>query len=198
MSNYFAHLPAAMQALVFGADGLGGQEPPPADDELTPDDAGEPGEAPQSAARRAGFLFPFKPRADADYLANVLGGPAKRTRSHETLVNDFAAWLATHGHDAACSAVIDLGLTSPPVIIEAKVIRAGRWAWAIREAVGQLYEYRYFQVVDPESSLIFLASEPIPPRWLDYLDQDRTIGAAWRDPAGFHMSASASRMLGIT
>jgi hypothetical protein len=144
-----------------------------------------------------GFLSPFKPRADADYTSNVAGGPFRRSRKHETLVNDFARWLSDRGLEAASNAAIDLGLVQPPVIIEAKIIRADKWATAIREAIGQLYEYRYFQVVTPESELLFLASAEIPQNWLDYLDDDRHIGAAWRTADGFQMTARASSALGV-
>jgi len=78
------------------------------------------------------------------------------------------------------------------------VIRTGRWAHAIREALGQLYEYRYFQVVPPESRLLFLASAEIPPKWLDYLDKDRNVGAAWRSASGFLLTDRASTALGIS
>jgi hypothetical protein len=124
-------------------------------------------------------------------------GPARRGRTHEALVNDFADWLTTRELAVGCNAAIDLGLEHPPVIIEAKVIRAGKWAHAIREAIGQLYEYRYFQVVSPQSSLLFLASAPIPARWLDYLDHDRKIGAAWRSDHGFELTDRGKRALGI-
>ena len=78
--------------------------------------------------RPGGFLSPFKPRADTDYITHVSGGAFQRGRTtHETLVNDFAGWLASKGLLAASNAAIDLGLEHPPVIIEAKVIRPGRW-----------------------------------------------------------------------
>jgi hypothetical protein len=193
MSNYFTKLPATMQHALFGADGLGesGLPDPPEDDgpAVLDDD--------NRRSNRRGFLRPFKPRADTDYLTRVAGGPARRGRTHETLVNDFAEWLATRGLVVGCNAAIDLGVQDPPAIIEAKVIRAGRWAHALREAIGQLYEYRYFQVVSPQSSLIFLASAQVPERWLDYLDHDREIGAAWRSDDGFRLTNRAREVLGI-
>jgi hypothetical protein len=64
-------------------------------------------------------------------------------------------------------------------------------------AMPMPYEYRYFQVVSPESSLIFLTSTPVPKRWLDYLDRDREIGAAWRSDDGFELTTRARRALGI-
>jgi hypothetical protein len=193
MSNYFTKLPATMKQALFGTDGLaesGLDDPPEEDGPPIPPDDGDTG-------RLGGFLHPFKPRADTDYIANVSGGPRRRGRTHETLVNDFAEWLAARGLAVACNAAIDLGLEQPPVIIEAKVIRPGRWAHAIREAIGQLYEYRYLQVVPLESRLLFLASTEIPPKWLDYLDKDRQIGAAWRSPTGFLLSERASAALNL-
>ena len=191
MSNYFAKLPAQMQGVLFGNDGMGesGLPDPPEEDGLaaSADDHARPG----------GFLRPFKPKADKEYITNVSGGPTKHGLTHEALVNDFAGWLASRGLLAACHMAIDLGLEVPAVIIEAKVIHSGRWARAIREAVGQLYEYRYFQVVSPDSALIFLASTLIPQRWLDYLELDREIGAAWRSKDGFQLSTRASKALGI-
>jgi hypothetical protein len=155
----------------------------------------QPGEG--SAGHGRGFLRPFKHRAYTDYITHILGGPNRRGRTHEKLVNDFADWLTARDLTVASNAAIDLGLERPPVIIEAKVIRAARWAPAIREAVGQLYEYRYFQVVAPESSLLFLASAEIPRDWLDYLDKDRKIGAAWRTTGGFLLSDRALTVLGL-
>jgi hypothetical protein len=195
MSNYFAKLPLAMQQVLFGSDGLAqsGLPAPQTEDQ----DDGEPEGGLGTGGRPGGFLSPFKPRADADYVSNVAGGPFRRSRKHETLVNDFARWLSDRGLEAASNAAIDLGLVQPPVIIEAKVIRGERWATAIREAVGQLYEYRYFQVVAPESKLLFLASAKVPQKWLDYLDQDRQIGAAWRAADDFQLTLRARAALCI-
>lgn len=61
------------------------------------------------------------------------------------------------------------------MVIEAKVIGAS-WAKAIREAVGQLYEYRYFKVADPASRLIFLSDKRVPASWVRHLERDREIG----------------------
>lgn len=86
---------------------------------------------------------------------------------------------------------IDLGLKDPPVIIEAKVIQQGKWAHAIREASASCTSTGTSQVVSPQSSLIFLASEQVPGLWLDYLDQNREIGAAWRSGDGFELTDRA-------
>jgi hypothetical protein len=114
-------------------------------------------------------------------------------RDHETLVNDFARWLTDLGWEVGCNAAIDIGIEEPPIIIEAKNV--GTWSISIRQAVGQLYEYRYFKVADPAANLIFLASKPVPDHWLRFLEQDRQIGVAWRSGGTFQLSSRAARLL---
>ena len=189
MSNYFTKLPVAMQTLLFGTDGLAEGDlpnPPPEDGAAEPADGSDV---------QVGFLKPFKAKADTDYLSLVPGGRFRRGRKHETLVNDFASWLAERGLAVGRNAAIDLGLNEPPAIIEAKNLTT--WPKAIREAVGQLYEYRYFEVARPDASLIFLASEPVPEDWTRYLEQDRRIGVAWRVDGGFVLSSLAAESLGL-
>lgn len=186
ISNYFAKLPEAMAHLLFGDTGVGEDDyAPPSDDAATVDEA--PANAPTS------FLDPFKPKADSDYAANVEPRRERRSRKHETLVNDFAVYLSDLGFEVGRNAVIDLGVKDPQVIIEAKIVKS--WPEAIRAAVGQLYEYRYFKVAAPEAALMFLASESVPDRWVRYLERDRGIGCAWRTSAGFDLSSVAERSL---
>jgi hypothetical protein len=130
MSNYFTKLPDSFLKILFGSRGA------------QPSFMVAPGAHPKTQ-----FLAPFKPKADLNYMATIAGRTASRTRKHETLVNDFARWLSRRGYEVGRNVAIDLGLLKPPVIIEAKVV--GTPAKAIREAVSQLYEYRYFQVADP-------------------------------------------------
>ena len=99
------------------------------------------------------------------------GGDFVRSKSHETLVNSCAEWLAAHGYKPGCNSAVDLGLELPPVVFEAKVIGPS-WASSIRAAVGQLYEYRYFQVTDPRSGLIFLTDQAVPDHWITYLERE--------------------------
>jgi hypothetical protein len=39
--------------------------------------------------------MPRRFKADGDYLANVVGGRQSRSRRHEPLINDCAAWLVS-------------------------------------------------------------------------------------------------------
>jgi hypothetical protein len=192
MSNYFAKLPRDVVMELFGPDGLAEGELPEAPDETpvrpVPGDDVDPGSALGS------FLRPFKPKADSDYLANVVGGRHPRSRRHERLINNCAEWLAREGMEPMRNAAVDLGLEDPPVIIEGKTIPGG-WATPVRQAVSQLYEYRYFNVASPESALIFLAEKAVPDTWVRYLEKDRQIGVMWPSSSGYHLSRLAGAAL---
>lgn len=142
-----------------------------------------------------GDLRPFAPKADLEYVKNIAGGVQVAGRHHETLVNEFAEWLASHGLTPRRNVAIDLGLDEPPVIIEAEYVTS--WPKSIREAVGQLYEYRFFKVTGPQTKLILLASKPVPGEWIQYLEKDRGIAVAWQDGKEFVLSSAASYALGI-
>ena len=94
------------------------------------------------------------------------------------------------------NAAIDLGLEHPAVIIEAKILGTA-WKWKVREAVAQLYEYRYFQVIDPAASLLILADKPLPVDWVRYLESDRKIGLVWPAGRGWHLSARARKVFPV-
>lgn len=191
ISNYFAKWPRAYAALVFGPDGLGGFSGRSTPGENKARASGHT----ESHGSRRGFLQPFKPKADTAYRAQISGTEQLRTRDHETLVNNCAEWITrTYGHQTGRNAAIDLGTSTPPVVIEAK-IASGSWSLIIREAVGQLYEYRYFQLVSKRSSLVFLADRQPPAHWIRYLESDRKIGVLWASGKTFKASRLAERAL---
>jgi hypothetical protein len=64
-------------------------------------------------------------------------------------------------------------------------------------AVGQLYEYRFFQVADPRAALLFLSDKPVPQNWVDYLERDRQIGAAWPSGNDFVLTDLAHTAIGL-
>jgi len=188
MSNYFAKLPRELVLDFFGESGMADQ-PASAPDEGEAVDPSSPSDVTRS------FLQPFKPKADSDYVALVKGGFQKRGRTHETLVNKFTAWLTTHGLIPGRNQAIDIGLADPAVVVEAKVV--GSWPTAVRQAVGQLYEYRYFRVADPRAGLVFLASKPVPDEWVNYLERDRHIGVAWQEGDSFYLTHMARAAFGL-
>jgi len=191
MSNYFVKLPRDVALALFGPDGL-------AEDELpevagSGDSADRDGEV-DPGPSRGGFLVPFKAKADSDYLTNVVGGRKRRSRRHESVINSCAAWLEGCGYEPMRNAAVDLGLEQPPVLIEGKTIGAA-WSGAIRAAVSQLYEYRYFKVANPRSRLILLSEKEVPEAWIKYLEQDRDIGVMWPEDRDYRLSRLAARAL---
>lgn len=196
MSNYFAKLPHQMVRLLFGVDETGRSNVSrrAAEDEALGEDLPEDDVANSKQPLNRAFLPPFRPKADTSYVTNIVGGRARRDRRHETLVNSCAVWLASKGLVPGCNAAIDLGVAELDTIIEAKVVRYS-WAGTIREAVGQLYEYRYFKVARPTSRLILLANQPVPQRWISYLEHDRNIGVMWPTESGYHLTRLAAMAL---
>ena len=186
MSNYFAKMPVAGVDILLGSG-----EDRAAVDDLAAGSSNlkaSNGKVPSPA-----FLNPFKAKADTKYLTKIAAKAQERSRSHETLVNDCAQWLISQGLEPARNAAIDLGLVDGRLIIEAKIVK--NWPDAVREAVGQLYEYRYFKVADPATALVFLSDQPVPGEWVKYLENDRGIGAMWRKgKAGFELSRLAVKM----
>lgn len=104
---------------------------------------------------RMSYLEPFRPKADADYLARIAPRLEQRSRSHETLVNAFACWVQDKGLPIQCNQAIDLAVGDPPVIVEAKVLPEVGYQDLVRQAIGQLYEYCYFCIARPTSKLVF-------------------------------------------
>jgi hypothetical protein len=193
MSNYFAKLPRNVVLELFGPDGLAEGALPLAEDaQQPPRDEGDGDVDPGTPL--GSFLHPFKPKADSDYMSNVVGGRQRRSRRHERLINDCAAWLAAQGYEPMRNAAVDLGLDDPAVIIEGKTIGVA-WAAPVRQAVSQLYEYRYFKVASPASGLVFLSEKQVPASWVRYLEEDRAIGVMWPSKSSYQLSPSARAAL---
>jgi hypothetical protein len=188
MSNYFAKCPAEVVGSLFGASGLADGD---ASLEPTTDEDVEP-----LPRFRGGFLKPFKPKADTDYVSRVGYGHERRSRKHETVVNEFSLWLEVRGLDPGVNAAIDLGTENPPSVIECKII-GSRPASKIRAGVGQLYEYRYFEVVEPDSALILLVNRKLHTTWVEYLERDRGIGVVWPEAPDWYLSPMATAGLGL-
>jgi hypothetical protein len=190
VNYYFAKMPKVLVERLFGASGWADEEAADA-----PAEEGESVAVEESGITRA-YLQPFRPKADTEYQARVGAQVQKRGRTHETLVNDFSDWLTAQGLTPGRNRAIDIGIAVPSVIIEAKIVKS--WPQATRQPVGQLYECKYFQVVPPDSKLVFLASKEVPHEWRDYLERDRDISVAWREGTGFALSKSCRDAFGLS
>lgn len=138
-------------------------------------------------------LWAFTPKDDAEYVAHVAGMTLVKSRAHETLVNDYAAFAAAGGFGVASPHPRDLTLRRGGVeyLVEAKVVGASP-PTASRHALAQLFDYRHF-LYDPGHNVGLVALF------------DRAVGAyggflaahdvavVWREGSGWRGDATAAR-----
>ncbi len=118
----------------------------------------------------------FRPKDASDYTANVPAQVQKRSRKHEHLVARFGEHVRTLGFTAATNVhPRDIVVTRQAAehLVEAKTVGTNA-EHAVREALGQLYSYRYFYYTcrgKPSPTLVALFSEPVGEAFLDLLQQ---------------------------
>ncbi|MFI2366906.1 MrcB family domain-containing protein [Streptomyces sp. NPDC018833] len=151
-------------------------------------------------------LAGFQPKNSSEYVAQIMARQQVKQRSHEKLIEDFGIYVADRGYAPITRGQHpkDLVLRRPGAeaetgdewLIEAKVVRNGNPTTAVREAVGQLYEYRHFLYQQQsEPFLIGLFSEEIGV-YAPYLEE-RGIASIWQHGAGWGGSFMA-REWGMT
>ena len=115
-----------------------------------------------------------------EYLVTIRGTTRRQTRRHEILVNRVRATLVASGTDVTNPYPIDLLVNSPtPVIIEAKTVGGRSALFAVREAVGQLHEYRHFDGPETADLCILLDQEPDHKELVAYVEDSLGILLAW-------------------
>jgi len=125
----------------------------------------------------------LKLKSEGDYLVAIKAGTQKRTRTHERIVRIAAEWLKAHNADPTTPHPVDLQITAPKkVIFEVKPIEGRGSLFAVREAVGQLFEYRYFQ--GPQDAMLCVLLDGDPGVMLvEYLEESLGIGICWLNGA---------------
>ena len=120
----------------------------------------------------------FDPKDDSDYEVIIRGGKQRRTRGHESLVREAGLALQAIGATVATPHPIDLLITSPrEVIVEAKTTGKRSCLRAVREAVGQLFEYRCF--LRPDAELAILLDATPDNVLINYVERDLGISIYW-------------------
>jgi len=117
------------------------------------------------------------------------------TRRHEETLRVLATHLEAAGHQVESNVFIDAfcHLRSGPALFEVKSTTAANELHQIRQALSQLYEYRFRHQL-PDASLWMLLSDPPTERWLvDYLERDRGIRLLWLE-GGVITGPSAGRL----
>jgi len=127
----------------------------------------------------------FKPKSYEEYSAFIRGGVQRRSRNHEKLVKDAADFFRRHGASISNPHPIDLLMLSPlPIIFEAKLVNNLSAGFAVREAVGQLYEYRYF--IGPRNANVCILLDEKPDElFVIYLENFLGIQIVWCTGVGF-------------
>ncbi len=114
----------------------------------------------------------FRPKDASDYTATVTAHTQHRTRKHEAVVRAYgehardAGWTpATNVHPR--DLVLRKGQTE--VLCEVKVVGPNA-EHAVREAIGQLFTYRYFYPTAQPSPLLAVFSKPVGDAFVDLLE----------------------------
>src|SRR5262249_45612371 len=123
----------------------------------------------------------FRTKSEEEYLAVIRAGVQRRTRSHERLIRHAGAWFQQHGATVSTPHPRDMLITNPVcVLVEAKIVGDKGAVFAVREAVGQLFEYRYF--LGPADALLCVLLDEAPGQPLcDYVEQQLNMLIAWWD-----------------
>ncbi|MEU8521428.1 DUF3578 domain-containing protein [Streptomyces sp. NPDC048577] len=151
-------------------------------------------------------LAEFRPKDSADYVAQIVARQQVKKRSHEKLIEDFGIYIASRGYtpvtagqhpkDLVLRRGVVTGERHGEWLVEAKIVHNGNPTKAVREAVGQLYEYRHFLYAKrSEPFLIGLFSEQVGV-YAPYLEE-QGITSIWREGDGWDGSPRA-RSWGMT
>jgi MrcB-like, N-terminal domain len=157
----------------------------------------DPGKVSSSSVQKkstdADPLRDFAPKDDSEYVAHLTGRALVKSRRHETLVREYGLYAHSLGFSAATNVHprdLTLRRGENEWLIEAKVVYRGNATNAVRDAIGQLLQYRFFLYpLGSPVRLVALFTEPVGDAYLDLLESVG-IGAVWKGPDGWQASAS--------
>ncbi|MEU9793771.1 DUF3578 domain-containing protein [Streptomyces sparsogenes] len=139
----------------------------------------------------------FRPKDGSDYVARIPKRTIKKSRSHEVLLEAFSHYADERDFVPINKAMHpkDLVLRKDGIewLVEAKTVKRGNPTKAVREAVGQLFEYNHFlyeQEGHAKPHLLALFTEDIG-AYAAYLE-GLGIASVWRTVDGWAGSASAA------
>ncbi|MEU1804436.1 DUF3578 domain-containing protein [Streptomyces sp. NPDC019937] len=138
----------------------------------------------------------FRPKDGSDYVAHIPARTITKSRSHELLVAGFGEYIDKRGFVPITEKMHpkDLVLRRADLewLVEAKTVKRGNPTTAVREALGQLFEYSYFlyeQNGQPKPHLLALFTEDIK-AYAPYLEE-RGIASVWKTVDGWAGSPTA-------
>ncbi len=124
----------------------------------------------------------YRDQSASEYWAHIQGGHRRVTRRHAALVNGVSAWLSQRGLLPENPFPLDMALAEPaPLIIEAKTVGPKSPLLAVRHAVGQLHEYKYFgeERFRDADLCILLDAEPDHPGLVEYVEAHLGMLISW-------------------
>ncbi|MFI9205838.1 MrcB family domain-containing protein [Streptomyces sp. NPDC053048] len=144
--------------------------------------------------RKPNGLAAFRPKDSSAYIAHIREQTIVKTRAHEDLINRFAEYIAQRGFTPFTDHPKDLELEKDGQwwLVEAKAIKLHNPTSAVREAVGQLFEYSHFLFEESDGGkphLLALFTEDIK-AYAPYLE-GLGIASVWMTPGGWEGSPSA-------
>jgi len=142
----------------------------------------------------------FQPKSSAPYEALVRASVQRRSRNHERLVACVGEWLKSRGATVTTPHPLDLFVARPvPMIIEAELTGPRGVRAAVREAVGQLHDYRYFW--GPKEAILCVLLDASPGTDFEtYVEDYLGLLLVWWTEEGLtggSQSAKKLRQLGI-
>jgi hypothetical protein len=132
----------------------------------------------------------FTPKSSESYRVDLPAASQVKTRLHEKVVNDLAREQSDYGWTATSEHPIDLvlrrviGGEQKVHIVEVKQVRGRDTVGAVREAIGQLYTYRWQRFPEEQRSSVGLVaafSEDIGPEMQQLLSDELGIAVLWVD-----------------
>ncbi|GGR22313.1 MrcB family domain-containing protein [Streptomyces roseolus] len=158
------------------------------------------GEQDEFSPRDFDPLAEFRPKDSGEYTAEIRARQQVKQRTHEKLVDDFGRHVVGRGFTPITlrQHPKDLVLRQQEPaegqvdewLVEAKIVRHGNPTVAVREALGQLFEYRHFLYPkQPAPFLLGLFSEEIGV-YSSYLEE-HGVASVWQSADGWDGSARA-------
>jgi hypothetical protein len=140
------------------------------------------------------ILLHFAPKSDDEYVQVVTARRLRKSRSHETLVQQYGTFLRQQGVEVGTNVhPRDLVIIRNGIhwLAEAKFIRRGNATGAVREALGQLATYAFcLYPEDAQPHKMALFSESVGDVYVRLLEH-HGIAAVWRTADGWAGSPSA-------
>lgn len=142
----------------------------------------------------------FLPKDASDYRAQISAQTQVRSRRHEAVVASFGTHARAKGWAPRTDVhPRDLTLTraqNEHVLCEVKVVK-GNAQGAVREALGQLFTYRYFLYEATSQPLLMAVfSDPIGDAFVQLLD-DLNIACVWSEGENQWRGSLKSAQLGL-